>query len=1157
MARRENPIDAAGGALAEFALRLRKLRHAAGRPTYRQMAARAHISGPALSKAASGQQVPTWSAVHAYLRACNVTDLDVIADWRRAWDTVRQSAADQPVTAAGPSEERTAGMAVVDAAPPVGPSQVSVDVADHGGLPAAPVASRPPGVGRPLPVRAAYSGYVARTAFVGRNDEIARLAGLLEQAARGVPATLLVRGEAGVGKSRLLSEFAHLVKNAGATVLQGSCIALGSGEVPYAPLIEALRGLHRSVGDDRVRDLAGTGFPELARLLVDFADPLPLPALAQARVFAAVLSLLGRLGEDHPVVLIIEDLHWADPSTLDLLAYLAHARTHDRLLLLGSYRTTDLAPRHPLRRLVAELDFARKVELLEVSRFGRRELKQFLGAATGSHVDHELVERTYELSDGNPFFVEELLASGVLARQAADGAPVTLPQSLRDVVLSRFELLSGDAREVMRVAATAGRQVSHGLLTAVCEIPERRMLDALRECVENQMLVADSADDTYVFRHALLREVVHQDLLPGERIRLHAAIAHALAADNQLSYAEQLSVAAELSYHWYEARAFPQSLEAAVRAGDAAARLLAFRDAGRQYDRVLAVWSRVDDAESVAGVSKIRLLASAANAARWAGRIERAVELARAAVSEIDSMRHPAQAGEMYERLGSYLWEAGDRGASEDAYGQAGRLLADAPPSATTARVLAVQARVQVFRGQFAEGLLLGRSALAMARAVGAAPESGRALNTIGLARAMLGEVDGGVQALRESIHIAATAGEMEDLFRAYGNLTFVLETAGRLEESVAVAREGLDRAQQTGLKHTRASSVLANNASAALVHLGRWDEATAMIQELLSDQAAAEGLFLRLTLAEIAVARGQFDTVDRILTDLGDGGAVRQPQFLGSLHACAAESAIWRGQYDVANAAVAEGLRALGVAEHKIVRLRLCAVGLRNEAEEWLRRSALPDTAKPDLAPVRSAMDSLAAQAERLADAANGPKLPEVDALLLLCRAEHHRIDPPAQAAGWAEVAAVWEALQRPYQTAYARWQQAEAAARCGPAKYAAVPARLAYQSAERLGAEPLRRNVLALAQRARLDLSEVAPDTPEPAAAEDPFKLTPRERQVLELICLGRSNRQIARELFIADKTAGVHVSNLLKKLQVRSRSEAAAVAHRLHLLGARASA
>ncbi|WP_285741280.1 AAA family ATPase [Lentzea sp. NBRC 105346] len=978
--------------------------------------------------------------------------------------------------------------------------------------------------------------------FIGRSAELAQLDRMLGLAAKGQPRTVFVWGEAGVGKSRLLAEFADRARTAGACVLSGSCVPLGRGEFPYAPLIDALRRLVRETGEEALRELGGQAFVDLANLVSDSAAVVP-PAsepTSQQRVFGAVLRLLDRLGADGPVLVVFEDLQWADSSTLDLLAYLATAQSDERVLLVCTYRSNDLQPRHPLRALVAELGLARKIQRIELSRFTRTELRLFLIAATRTDAGHDLVERAFELSDGNALFAEELVIADALG--SPDG---TLPRSLRELMLTRFEMLGDSACDVVRVAATAGRRVSHRLLSAVSELDERQLTAALRECVAHHVLVADLSDQTYVFRHALLREAVHDDLLPGERVHLHRCVAGALAADPGLSYAEDLTVAAELAYHWYEAGVFAEALAAAVPAGDTAMRVRAFQEAEQQYQRALVLWSKVDEPELVARVTRERLLGSAADAARWSGRVDLAVELVRKALAEPGVASRPLRAGELQERLANCLWEAGDSRSAQRVYAEAGLLLANEPPSAVAARVLAGSATADLRTGRYTQALRLGNEAVEMARMVGAKPEEGRALNTVGVALTLSGHADDGVRALQEAMRIADAADQLEDLLRAYGNLALVLENSGRLTEAVSVALTGLERARGYGVEHTRNGALLANNASAALVPLGRWDEAAEIIGNVLLDRPSRESLYPRLTLAEIYVARGRFDEADRLLAAVrAAGGSITEPQFVGSLRCCEAERALWLGEHVAAHDAVAAGLRVVREVENVVVLLRLYVLGLRAEADDSVRRRALRRGAHAGEAAVTSFVDEFGALA--VADT-----LPEVAALRLQCSAEILRIGGDVDPSRWAEVAQAWESLDRPYPAAYAHWREAECAAAGKDRDRAALAARQARRVAAVLDARPLRTEVEALARHARLDLDEPGVVVRAPERAPDPFGLTAREREVLRHLGRGHSNRKIARALFITEKTVSVHVSHLLMKLAVPSRGEAAAVAHRFHLL------
>ncbi|ROO62924.1 regulatory LuxR family protein [Micromonospora sp. Llam0] len=999
--------------------------------------------------------------------------------------------------------------------------------------------------------------------FIGRAAERAQLTGLLTEAAGGAAATVFVAGEAGVGKSRLLQEFATEARSAGRTVLHGACINLGTGALPYAPLIDALRRIVRERGEQRVRELGGPSYAELSRLVSDFTGVAPLgESTAQLRVFGAVLRMLDHFGAHAPTVLIFEDLHWADPSTLDLISYLARAQTDERILLVHSYRSNDLDRRHPLRTLLAEPDFIRRIHRLELARFTRAELERFLTASTGGSVDRPLLDRYYELSDGNAFFAEELVVSGVLT----DPASTRLPNSLSEIMLSRVELLDDAAADVLRAAAAAGRRVSHRLLAAVCDLPDQQLIKALRQCVAQHVLTIDAADDTYVFRHALLREAVYQELLPGERVGLHRALATALTADPGFSLAEDLTAAAELAYHWYEARALPEALTAAVRAGEMAVRVHAFREAEQHYQRVLSLWSRVDDPQRRTGQPHWRVLAAAADTARWGGRVEQALELIRAAIAEVDRAAiaevdraaAPRYAGELLERLGNYLWEAGEYGDSQQTYRAAARALAGQPPSAVSARVLAAVAMAEVREGRYAEGAREGAHAVEMARAVPARAEEGRALNTLGMALTMLDQPSDGMAKVREALRIAEEVDHLEDLFRAYGNLAVALEHVGRLTDSVQVALTGLKVARERGLEQARGAGVLANNAAATLVLLGRWDEAAAVLDDVLRARPLRGTLYPRLTLAEIRLAQGSFDAAADLLADVQlVDRPTTDPRFVGPLYACLAELALWRDDRAGADDAVRAGLAALDGQANILELTRMYAVGLRAAADECevLRT-------QPERDPVR--LSAVVAYAERLADQAQADQaqadqaqadqagVSQVRVLRDLCLAELARARGTADPDAWAAVARGWSMLGRSYPAGYAYWREAETALDAGDLARAGSAARSAWQTTEPLPAGPLRTEIEAMARRARIpldpELPEPADDTAGPAAR--PFGLTARELEVLCLLCLGRTNREIATELFITERTAGVHVSNLLKKMAANNRNAAASMAHRLRL-------
>ncbi|GAB3430899.1 helix-turn-helix transcriptional regulator [Actinophytocola sediminis] len=941
--------------------------------------------------------------------------------------------------------------------------------------------------------------------FVGRVAELARLNTLLAGARAGRPATVLVDGDAGLGKTRLLREFTAHARRTGAQVLAGGCVPLGAVAIPYGPLIEALRALVRQEGDQRVRELAGPGWPDLAGMVADLAgEPVDRPD-SQHRVFGAVSRLLARLGASAPVVLVLEDLQWTDPSTVDMVAYLTRMRGTERLLLVGSYRA-GLPVDHPLRGLLAEPEFMRGSVRLSLRPLSDAESWRLFAGLVTEHAPRERVARYVELAEGNPYFAEQLAV--------ADDPAARIPESLNEIMRLRLARLSAPAMRLARVAAVAGRRVNDGLLAGVLG-DEQELDDALRECLDRRVLLVDQdLAETYVFQHALLREAAYATASPRERRRLHAAMAETITTTPGLDGDPRLLP--ELAHHWFAAGRVREALDAAVRAGVLAGALRAFKEADTQYQHALTLWPEVPDAEEVAGVRHVHVLSLAADAARWAGRLTSAVDLARQAIGATDTDQ--AGRGELYERLGSYLWEAGQVAESAAAYRTADELLAGRPPTTVSVRVRSALATAEVRAGRYTEALRIAEQAVDQARQLGAVAEEGRALNSVGLAATMLDAVADGEAALRASVRIATEAGHLEDMLRAYGNLGVCLDHAGELARAVDAMTTGLDQARALGVPHTRQAGVLGNNAGVALFRLGRWDEATERLGDAVAHRPLGESSYPRLTMAEIDVARGRFDAAAAALDGLRSQPNT-DPRFVAALYCCLAELATWRDDPAGARAAVEHGLAAVAGTEDTRAVVALCAVGLR-------------------VADGRRA-------AELLAMATVEEDRPgETTALVAQCAAEYPGPAGDEPAARWRAVAAAWRALDRPYPLAYAECRAAEAALVVGRRPAAASAARAAHAIATDLDAQPLLARITLLAKRNRLRLTTTE-------QRERPHGLTIQELAVLRAASGGASNREVGKQLSISDKTVGVHLYNLFRKLAVHSRVEAIDKARRSGLL------
>jgi predicted ATPase len=363
------------------------------------------------------------------------------------------------------------------------------------------------------------TGRATSSSFVGREEELRRLQRGLQSAAAGEPGTFLIAGEAGIGKTRLVQEFADRVGDE-AQVLLGSCIPLSGGGIPYGPIVDALRELTRSLDPTEVDESFGPAPTDLSRLLPGAAPTRstePASGFAQSRLFESILRFLDRLAQEQPVVLILEDAHWADRSTLDVLVFLARMVRDERLLVVATYRSDELHLRHPLQPALAELNRSRHVESIELAPFDREDLSRLLGDILDRLPSPTTVQRIFARSGGNAFLAEELLASE--GKQTGE----ELPGQLQGILLARVAALAEDTKEILRLTATVGRPIEHHLLSASSQLPEERLLVATREAVDRQVLRTEQ--DTYRFRHVLLQQALYAELLPGERIRLHTAVA--------------------------------------------------------------------------------------------------------------------------------------------------------------------------------------------------------------------------------------------------------------------------------------------------------------------------------------------------------------------------------------------------------------------------------------------------------------------------------------------------------------------------------------------------------------------------------------------------------------------------------------------------------
>ena len=976
--------------------------------------------------------------------------------------------------------------------------------------------------------------------MVGRADQLAVVREAFGAADRGGYRTVLIGGEAGVGKSRFIAEFtAEFTAGAGlGRVLTGGCLQLGSDGLPFAPFVAVLRELVRELGAEAVTAMIpARGGPELARLLPELGEPDGGRESVRSRLFEEWLTLLGRLAEagPGPVVLVIEDAHWADESTRSLLAFLiGQQRALPGVLIAATFRSDELHRTHPLRPVLAELARIEWVQRLDLPRLTRAETAELAACLAGYEPGPELVARLFERSEGNPLFTEELLHSPDLTR--------VLPESLRDLLLAGVARLPEPTRDVLQVASAGLDPNGHALLSAVTRLDDEELARALRPAVAANVLLATR--DGYSFRHALIREAVYDDLLPGEGERLHARFATALEADPSL--VESGRAAIEVAHHWYKARDATRALTTAWPAAAQAGRSAAYAERLALLGRVLALWDQVPDAAARIGTGRPGVLEAAVGTAELSGDDQRGLTLVNALLKDIDPDIEPARVARMLARRGRFKRRLGQPGAPEDLHAALALVPAGVSASARAEVLLALApfGRTSAQRAYAAEALELAREAGDTANEV-------NALLTLGIGTSAPGyQASAGSQALAlitEARALAGRAGDWQAQLRAAVLESHLLEGAGEHERAAEVAGQGVRDAEATGLARAM-GTFLAINLAEPLIALGRWDEALEVVERAL--ELAPPPLHrgaLRTMQALVAISRGDLPTAAEALADAR--GAVWDAQFEDQYHLpLAGQETRLRLAADGPAAALAEATAVLDRWDLSRVAPLFGWPLLTILAETGLaalRTGALSSAGAP-------ADDGAAALLERLRVMAGkletfGP-MQRAYQVTFAARQQAGALlggqpggGPGGARAAWDEAAGAWEALGQPYATAAALLAGAEAALADGDRDAAAERLRRAAPLADRLRAGPLGGEIAGLARRARISLA-VGPVESGP----DRLGLTEREFEVLRLVAAGRSNREIAAELFISAKTASVHVSNILAKLSAANRAEAVARAH-----------
>ncbi|MGN8026594.1 helix-turn-helix transcriptional regulator [Microbacterium sp. 22242] len=930
-------------------------------------------------------------------------------------------------------------------------------------------------------------------AMVGRDAELALLDEALRRVGAGEAASVLVGGEAGIGKSRLTAEFRRRVADE-ATVLTGWCLDYGSTPAPFGPLPAILRTLLEALGD-RADEAAGPGRDALQLLLPErAAAPVDRSAIRPEGLRETIANLLEAAAAIRPVVIVVEDLHWADAATLSMLSFLLRALAGRPVLFLLTCRIDEVRRGGPVRAFLAEAERARLLDRVTLRRLDTVEVRDLVLGLRGA-VDDAALARLMDRSEGVPFFVEELLCN----------VQGPMPDTLRDVLLSRFDALGDDAKKVVRLSSGSDGAISHGLLTTLAGFDGERLDDALREAMAAGILAVRD-DDSYGFRHALLREAVHDDLLPGERARLHWAYADALEASG--------GSASALAFHWHRAHDSPRALGAAVSAMVQAKNSYAFSTAARFGELALELWEQVPDAQEVAGIGRIALLAQLGSILRNGGDGERALAVVSLALEEIDESVESAVHARLLRDKALYLQNLGRHGSVELLTEALSVIEGCAGEERLHATLLNYLAGRHLTGGRLRRAVETSDEAYRIAERIGFDNAMSVAANLRGCSRIHLGEVDAGLADFRLSWEHAT---DHDAQLRYRVNYADALNMLGRFREAVEVAEAGVAHSRSLGVERAT-GAILSHNMVEPLIELGEI-------------RRAEEATVRDLTMRTLQVFR-MYSTMSRIRALVWRGDLSEAVQLLREWRSTAeavadVERQVWYSLHDV------EILIALGLGDPA-----RAAVELRTVIEDPGPRLALLGRILLEggrvVADLRADGHTALAEAMTESVRARWRSLPVelqqpswATVLTALLDADAQALQEAATIADRDDVPAVFRPL--------VRLERARALVGDGDRSSAVEAAAEAAAIAESLSHDRLRRRVADF-----VDAAGLHPATRIPATAG--AELTAREQQVLDLIAEGLSNRQIGERLFISGKTASVHVSAILRKLGVATRTEAA---------------
>lgn len=973
-------------------------------------------------------------------------------------------------------------------------------------------------------VRLSSSG----TRFIGRTAELTAILRGAERARSGTSTAVLLVGEAGVGKTRMLAEYTEASRMG--RVVSGGCLALGVEGLPFAPFVAALRQLVRLVRPTQPEVLEG--MVELPRLIPELGAVRDESRDGRARLFEEVLTLLEQAAEPDGLGVVIEDAHWADHSTRDLIVFLIHNLGSARVQLLVSCRADELHRRHPMRRLLPELSRLPEVTRIDLEPLNKEEVAEQAKAIRGQALDAPALEEIYQRSGGNPLFVESLVEQGDC--QVGD-----LPDTARELLLGPVDALDSEARAVVNAASIAGERVSHELLAAIAPVSPDALDSALRSAIDANIIRVEGT--MFVFRHALLSEAVCEMLLPGERVRLHQACANAL--EDGAGALPPNRVPARVARHRYAAHDLPAALSASWEAAKAAWNAHAYPEQLSMLERVLELWPQVPDAGERIDTPRSYVLKAAAGAATNSGDPARGIAFASQGLDELTGgILDELQADQipdldangialLLHQRGHALKENGQDQGIDDLRA-ALRILPSDNPSRPT--ITATLAEDLINRRKFDEARAVAEEALRLAREVGDGRTEARVLTALGRYHGIdLGDCDAGLEMLRRARDLAVATERPVTELRVAHATSVVLRMNNRPERALEEAWAAVRRARELNLDGSPMLDVIS-----CLRDMGRMAEAERYAADARRTVRSARWRgTLGALRALIAWERGDLASARHHLAasvrDLPLDTAM--PIYIAQRSTIEAVLLQAEGRFREARAELESLLEGpVAGAERDIIHTwDIIELG----ADLWHVAVRESD--------VDGAEDWAGFQARLVELSGNIPvRGPAAEAMAAATRTALS--EDPAQTLRYAEeTLELCHICGRPTGTAQQLIYRLEATAEMGDLAGAQRYVREVRDLTDKYDLGRWRLRLIEVCGRFGLSLRDDPPN-----AAANPAGLTPREVEVLRLLAEGRTNREIGETLFIAPKTVSVHVSNLLAKLDVPNRSAAAAKAAELEL-------